>query len=154
MSLRDERVVRLLRSVREVLQCRGPELVEEEDRATFGLYLQHVDDLLTRIAGGDPIEDRVLSIERLFGHTWVVDAIAYDELYGLWRDLREQLSRLLGGMTVIERLWALGLLDQFDGSCSLGRWSDAAHCLRAAEVGADDISAILSAKGLPNGWRA
>jgi hypothetical protein len=139
--------------MRDFLDSQGPGLAEEKDRSLFALYLEHVDALVKRVARGDPMEDKILLIERLFGQTFVVDASAYEELYALWRAFREEVSRLLGGMTVNERLWALGLLDKFDLACRLGGWFDAACYLRAAEVSEDDIQSILTTMGLPDGWR-
>lgn len=59
-------------------------------------------------------------IERLFGQTWIIEPAPFEEAFENWRVFQaEYVQSAVSGMTVNERLHAMGLLAAFDEACAV-----------------------------------
>jgi hypothetical protein len=54
------------------------------------------------------------TVERFFGHSWIVDEETHNHLYKLWKSFRISAIEGIGGMTMNERLYWFGLFERFD----------------------------------------
>ena len=87
---------------------------EAKDRPLYDKFLAKAAIIVAKVEQDEPIGDDVATMERLFGHTWLSDETAYTRIYTEWDTFKGLLTRSIHGMTVNERLFNLGLLDQFD----------------------------------------
>jgi len=97
-----------------VIQGLSAETQEAEDRSIYVKYLSQVAIILAKVVQGRPIGEDVVTMERLFGNTWLKDDNAYSAAYSVWDRFKELLVKSIHGMTVNERLFNLGLLEDFD----------------------------------------
>jgi len=88
--------------------------------------------------------DQLKGFERLIGHSFLIDPKPFGTFYDDWKAYKEQCERMLcGGMTVNERLFSLGLLDDFE-SCEANRdWTKMEQILRQAHIDVKNIEAII-----------
>lgn len=85
------------------------------------------------------------TFERLVGHSFLVDPGPFGTFYEDWKSFRAQCERLVvSGMTVNERLFALGLLEAFDQFVEAKDWEECRSILRRAHVGEDNVDAIIN----------
>ena len=85
------------------------------------------------------------TFERLVGHSFLVDPGPFGTFYEDWKSFRAQCERLVvSGMTVNERLFALGLLDAFDQFVDAKDWEECRSILRRAHIGEDNVDAIVN----------
>jgi len=87
-----------------------------EDRPIYEKLLAQSAKLIAKLINKQPIGDDIASMERLFGNTWFKDTTSYSKAYGAWDRFKELFSRSIHGMTVNERLFNLGLLNEFDAA--------------------------------------
>ncbi len=116
---RDAQITALADFIAEVERL-NVETHEAEDRQIYAMYLSNVAIVLSKVIREEPIGDDVASMEKLFGNTWLKDEQAYREAYSTWDRFKGLLVQSLRGMTVNERLFGLGLLDQFDDAVARG----------------------------------
>ncbi len=115
-----------------------------EDRKLATEYLAYLAPLLARATLGESILGDLATIERLFGQTWLVDQDPFEEAFSRWRAFKSEYERwAVSGMTVNERLHALGLLTAFDQACALRDLAAARKTLEAAYVDEASIQEIL-----------
>jgi len=85
------------------------------------------------------------TFERLVGHSFLIDPGPFGTFYKDWKVFRAECERLVvSGMTVNERLFALGLLDAFDQFVQAKDWDECRAILRRAHVGEDNVNAIIA----------
>ena len=70
--------------------------------------------ILAKVIQDKGIGNDVETMERLFGHTWLKDGTAYAKAYAAWDEFKKLLTQSIHGMTVNDRLFTLGLVDEFD----------------------------------------
>jgi len=87
---------------------------EAEDRPLYDKFLAKAGTIMAKVVQDQPISDDMATIERLFGHTWFKDEDAYTRIYAEWDTFNGLLTQSIHGMTVNERLFSLGLLEEFD----------------------------------------
>ena len=87
---------------------------EAEDRPLYDNLLAKAAVIMAKLEQDQPIDDDVGTTERLFGHTWFKDEEAYTRIYTEWDTFKGLLTQSIHGMTVNERLFLLGLLEEFD----------------------------------------
>ena len=115
-----------------------------EDRSTASTYLAALAPLLARATLGTDILRDIPTVERLFGHTWVIDAHLFESAFCKWREFVAEYSRqALGPMTVNERLYATGLLDDFDAASKHRDSAAMRGILRRIYLDNSTIEAIL-----------
>ena len=87
---------------------------------------------------------QIKEFERLVGNSFLTDPNPFGTFYEDWTEYKIQCERMIcGGMTVNERLFALGLLDDFE-LCEKNRdWMRMEQILREAHVDSRDIDAII-----------
>jgi uncharacterized protein (TIGR02246 family) len=82
-----------------------------EDRKLASDYLAALPPLLAGAVLGKDILRQLPVIDRLFGYTWLIDEAPFHEALSKWKVFREEYEKFaLSGMTVNERLYALGTL--------------------------------------------
>ncbi len=82
--------------------------------------------------------------ERLVGHSFLIDPAPFGTFYADWKNFRDQCERtVVAGMTVNERLFALGFLGDFDRGLELEEWDECRSILRRAYLDDSNIEAII-----------
>ena len=89
---------------------------EENDRSIYEMYLAKARIILGKVEQSQGIGDDISSMEHLFGNTWLKGGSAYDQAYSAWDEFKGLLTQSIHGMTVNERLFTLGLMDEFDNA--------------------------------------
>lgn len=127
-------------------ECHRP-----EDRELISDYLASLAPLLARAVMGDNILQELPKVERLFGHTWIIDTEPFERAFDHWRKFKEEYAEaVLSGMTVNERLYALGLIDDFDNSCKAKDRKQIEEILHRARLDEEAINQIVD-KYIKNG---
>ncbi len=123
-----------------------------EDRKVVADYLAALGPILALAVLGEDVLARLLNIERLFGNTWVVDAELFEEAFSSWRRFKDDYEKFaLGGMTVKERLYALGLDEAFDRACLSRDFTVIEKLLRQSKVDSESILKIIGKVRTGNG---
>lgn len=86
---------------------------EAEDRPLYDKFLAKAAVIMAKVEQDQAVGDDVATTERLFGHTWFKDEEAYTLIYTEWDTFKGLLTQSIRGMTVNERLFSLGLLEEF-----------------------------------------
>lgn len=115
-----------------------------EGRRLANDYLAALAPLLAHAVVGDNILKDINAIERLFGNTWVIDNLPFEEAFKNWRLFKEEYETFtLSSMTVNERLFALELIDVFDVACKEKDESRMREILKKARVDNQSIIATI-----------
>jgi hypothetical protein len=116
-----------------------------EDRKLAADYLAALAPLLARATLGESILRDFATIERLFGQTWIVESAPFEEAFEKWRAFKAEYERwAVSGMTVNERLHAVGLLEAFDEACNSRDVDTVRELLLKVHVDESSIQTILS----------
>ena len=119
-----------------------------EDRSVVAKYLSELAPVLAAAVLGESVLGRLDAIERLFGHTWLVDETPFAPALEKWREFRAEYERwALGAMTVNERLDALSLAEAYDQATRSGDKARVRSILEGIRVDADSIERILASIG-------
>jgi hypothetical protein len=122
-----------------------------EDRKTASDYLASLAPLLARAVLGEDILKDLGSIERLFGHTWIIDQKPFEDAFSSWASFKREYEQwALSGMTVNERLTSLGLMKEFEDACNSNDKERAKTILQRIDMDQESITAIIS-KHMKNG---
>ncbi|MGH7388722.1 MAG: hypothetical protein ACREM3_04605 [Candidatus Rokuibacteriota bacterium] len=115
-----------------------------EDRKLAADYLAALAPLLARATLGESILRDLGAIERLFGHTWIIESAPFEEAFEKWRAFKAEYEQwAVSGMTVNERLHAVGLLEAFDEACNSRDVDKARELLLKVHVDEPSIQRIL-----------
>jgi hypothetical protein len=115
-----------------------------EDRVLAKEYLAALAPLLASAVLGKDILHELPIIERLLGQTWLIDDSPFREALSKWRLFRKEYERFaLSGMTVNERLFALGTLEAFDAARAAGNAGEVRRLLEEAYVDEPSIKRII-----------
>jgi len=115
-----------------------------EDRKLGTDYLAALAPLLARATLGESILRDLATIDRLFGQTWIIESEPFDEAFEKWRAFKVEYERwAMSGMTVNERLSALGLLGAFDEACRSRDAGNARALLLKIHLAEPSIKAIV-----------
>ena len=115
-----------------------------EDRKLASDYLAALAPLLASAVLGKDILRELPAVERLLGQTWLIDDGPFREALSKWRLFREEYEKFaLSGMTVNERLAALGTLEAFDGARTTRNTEEVRRLLTEAHVDEPSIKRIL-----------
>lgn len=87
-----------------------------EDRLIYERFLSYSAIILSKLVKEQPIGDDISTMEKLFGNTWLKDKESYSKAYTAWDKFKELFVRSIHGMTVNERLFNLGSLEDFDAA--------------------------------------
>jgi hypothetical protein len=111
-----------------------------EDRKLISDYLAALAPLLAGAVIGDNILRELPNIDRLFGHTWIIEIKPFESAFELWQNFKEEYTEaVLSGMTVNERLYALDVMDDFDNSCNAKDEKQTRGILKQAKVDEESI---------------
>lgn len=110
---KDALTTALARFISEMEQQAGS-TNEAEDRPLYEKFLDKAAIIVAKVEQDKPVGDDVATMERLFGHTWFKDEDAYTRIYNEWDTFKGLLTQSIHGMTVNERLFNLGLLEELD----------------------------------------
>lgn len=111
------------------------ESTRPEDRKLASDYLAALAPLLAAAVLEKDILRELPVIERLLGHTWLIDDAPFREALSKWRLFRAEYERnALSGMTVNERLFALGTLEAFDRARATRNADEVERLLKEAHV--------------------
>ena len=113
MDLNSPLTTALARFIAEVERL-SQETHETKDRLLYEKYMAKAGGILAKVELDIPIGDDVDSMERLLGQTWLKDDESYSKAYSEWDTFKGLLTQSIYGMTVNERLFNLGLLEEFD----------------------------------------
>ena len=127
------------------LMSRGmAESKQPEDRKIASGYLAALAPLLAATVLGETILRKLDDIDRLFGHTWLINEEPFSNAMASWRTFRDEYETwVLGGMTVHERLFELGLLDDFELARSGKDTGRMTEILRRIRIDESDIKGII-----------
>jgi hypothetical protein len=115
-----------------------------EDRTLAKEYLAVLAPLLAAAVLGKDILGELPKVERLLGQTWLIDDSPFREALSKWRLFREEYERFaLSGMTVNERLFALGTLEAFDAARTAGNAAEVRRLLEQAYVDEPSIGRVI-----------
>lgn len=115
-----------------------------EDRSLVADYLSALAPILAAATLGENVLARLDNIERLFGHTWLIDDAPFRPALEKWREFRSEYEHgVFSGMTVNERLWALGLMEEYDRAIQAGDRARLRSILERVKVDAASIDRIL-----------
>lgn len=79
-----------------VLLSRGAETTNRtEDRILVARYLSHLAPVLAQAVLGRDIRQEIEGVERLFGHTWLIDQSPFLSAFEKWREFRDEYERPL-----------------------------------------------------------
>ena len=126
-----------------VTQSLLEETHEAEDRRIYGMYLSNVSVILAKVIQDKPIGSDISSMERLFGNTWLKDGDAYSKAYSAWDNFKSLFTQSIHGMTVNERLFVLGLLDEFDSASAKKSQCEMESILSKCFLSQENIQAIV-----------
>lgn len=88
-----------------------------EDRKLAADYLAALAPLLARATLGEDILKDLATVDRLFGHTWIIDVGPFKHAFDKWTIFRSEYTQhAVAGMTVNERLSAVGRLHEFEAA--------------------------------------
>jgi hypothetical protein len=116
---------------------------QAEDRRIYEMYLAYSGVILAKIVQGQGIGDDIDSMEHLFGNTWLKDKKSYSQAYSSWDEFKQLLTQSIHGMTVNERLFNLGLMDEFDKAVEKDSESLLRVVLSKCFLSEDNILAII-----------
>jgi hypothetical protein len=116
-----------------------------EDRAVVEKYLSALAPILAGAVVGKDVLARLQQVERLFGHTWLIDQSPFESAFSKWREFRREYEQfLVRGMTVNERLHALSLLESYDQAVASNDLKEVERILKAVHVDDDSITSIVA----------
>ena len=116
-----------------------------EDRAVVQRYLAALAPVLARAVLGKDVLADLKQVERLFSHTWLLDAVPYEPAFSKWREFRDEYERFaVRGMTVNERLYAFSLAEDYDRAVTSGDVRAMRDILSAVHVDEASINKIVS----------
>ena len=115
-----------------------------EDRSLVSDYLSALAPILAAAVRGEDVLARLDSVERLFGNTWLIDDAPFLPALEKWRQFRSEYEQwVFSGMTVNERLCALGLMDEYDRAIQSRDRARLRRILERVKVDAASIDRIL-----------
>lgn len=117
-----------------------------EDRPIYERFLSQAAGILAKVVKDQPIGDDISSMERLFGNTWLKDSASYSKAYKAWDRFKELFVRSIHGMTVNERLFNLGLLNDFDAAVNKKDESTLRRVLFKCFLDEKNIEAIIDSE--------
>lgn len=117
-----------------------------EDRKLAGEYLATLAPVLAAAVLGRDILGELPRIERMFGHTQLHDDAPFRDAFATWQSFRSEYEKFaLAGMTVNERLVALGIADAYERACAGRDVAEVTRLLQRALVGEPSIHKIIRA---------
>ena len=76
-----------------------------EDRKIIERYLAELGPILAAAVLGHDIQNRLPQVERLFGHSWLIDQEPFVSAFAKWREFKAEHEKLaVHGTTVNKRL--------------------------------------------------
>ncbi len=117
-----------------------------EDRPIHERLLSYSAIILSKLVKEQPIGDDISAMEKLFGNSWFKDDVSYSKAYQAWDKFKELFVRSIHGMTVNERLFNLGLLDDFDAAVAKKDESNIRAVLFKCFLDEKNIEAIIESE--------
>lgn len=111
------------------------------DRTLVAKITAAVDSLQLALVKYGTVRYQIQQFEKLLCDPWMEDRKLYDRLYASWSHFRSQYEREIGGMTVNERLWHMGLMEDFEQAT--GNPDRLRSILRSVFLSPQNIEAIV-----------
>ncbi len=116
-----------------------------EDRNLAVKYLAELAPILAKATIGEDVLKDLERLDRFHGNVWLKDIEPFGDFYTHCYNFRNQYEKLtLGGMTVNERLFAIGQFDDFDRYIKYKLWDDLRALLRRVHLDETNIEAIIN----------
>ena len=121
-------------------ECRH-RAVDPNDRSLLRQQIDALKSIKSALGDSTRMKYKIVSFEKLISAPWINDRLIFDRTYTAWNTFRESFASEVGAMTVNERLWFLGLSDDYDESHNSPTSMRAV--LHAALLSEDNIEAII-----------
>ena len=115
-----------------------------EDRSVYDSYMAYAAIILAKAVQEAPLQEDIDSMERVFGRTWLKSEESYREIYQAWDKFKKLLTQSIQGMTVNERLFTLGLLEEYDNAAMSKDKNSLCRILRKCLLSEENIQAIIN----------
>lgn len=116
-----------------------------EDRAQIERYLAALAPILAGAVLGKEVVGRLGQLERLFGHSWLIDQVPFEPALAKWREFRADYERFaVRGMTVNERLHVFSSTDDYDRAVAAQDVDAAEAILKKMYVDDDSIAKTVA----------
>jgi hypothetical protein len=111
-----------------------------EDRKQIERYLAELGAILAAAVVGQDVIRRLYQVERLFGHTWLIDEAPFESAFAKWREFKNDYEEFaVRGMTVNERLHAFSLLERYDQAIAARDTAEVRRILETVHVDEQSI---------------
>lgn len=114
---------------------------DSDDRALLDRLIAALKGIRDTLGVYGKMRYQMVSFEKLLCDPWMRDQFVFEKIYASWDDFRKAFALEIGGMTVNERLYYFGLMDDYDRSC--GNPEEMRTVLSAAFLSEDNIEAII-----------
>ncbi len=119
-----------------------------EDRSLAQRYLAMLAPILAKVTIGEDVLRDLESFDRFHGNVWLKDIAPFGEFYIHWQHFRDEYENpAFDSMTVNERLFAIGQLDNFDRNIEHKQWDQLRILLKRVKLDNDNIDAIIKQSG-------
>jgi hypothetical protein len=126
-----------------VIHDLAEETHEEESRKIYDLFLSNASVISEKVIQDNPIGNDILSMNRLFGKTWLKADSTYSTAYLSWDKFQGLVTQSIQGMTTNERLFVLGLLDPFDSASAKKSRSEMESILSKCFLTPENVKSII-----------
>jgi hypothetical protein len=145
MMNKDALITALARFISE-MERQADSTHEANDRPLYDKFLATAAIIMARVEQNEPIDSHVCNMDRLFGYSWFNDENAYNQIYSKWDTFKGLLNQSIQGMTVNERLFNLGLFDEFDAAVDVGDVPRLRAVLSKCFLDRENIETIIKQK--------
>ena len=112
-----------------------------DDRILIDKQIKALKGISDSLSKTGTMRYQIVLFEKLLCDSWITNQTIFDELYSAWDVFKASYTSEIGGMTVNERLWVLGLMDDYESS--FGKLEEMKSILHAAFLSEENIEALI-----------